>query len=112
MSIMSFALVLVAVWLLYIFYSAVMHFKEARDAGVMGWPMKTLAYPALFIGLALDAFVNLTVCTVLLMEIPRELLVTSRLSRHKKGEGWRAKLAGWVCTHLLDALDPSGCHCK
>lgn len=101
-----------AVWLLYVFYSAVMHFKRARDAGQMGWPMKVLAYPALLVGLVLDALVNLTVCTVLFLEFPREWLVTSRLSRHAKADGWRGSIARWVCVHLLDALDPSGRHCK
>jgi hypothetical protein len=111
-AVLSAGYVLLSVWLLYVFYSAVMHFKEARDSGVMGWPMKTLAYPALGAGLALDVSVNLTFCTVLFLELPKELLVTSRLSRLQKGTGWRAKVAGWICVNLLDALDPSGCHCK
>lgn len=44
--------------------------------------------------------------------LPRELLVTSRLSRHAKGDGWRASVARWICVHLLDRLDPCGRHCK
>jgi hypothetical protein len=106
------ALVLLAVWLLYVFYAAVMAFKRARDAGQMAWPMKVFGYPALFVGLLLDAAVNVTVCTVLFLELPREWLVTARLSRHILGDGWRAVVAVWICENLLDELDPSGCHCK
>jgi hypothetical protein len=106
------ALVLLTVWLLYVFYAAVMAFKRARDSGQMSPAMRVLGYPALFIGLLLDAAVNLAVCTVLFLELPRELLVTSRLIRHIKGEGWRAAIARWICSNLLDDLDPSGCHCK
>lgn len=108
----SILLAVLTVWLLYVFYSAVMHFKRARDAGHMGWPMAVLAYPALAVGLVLDAAANVAVCSVLFLELPRELLVTSRLSRHAKGAGWRAAVARWICQHLLDKLDPSGCHCK
>jgi hypothetical protein len=112
MFLLAAATVLLVVWLLFIFYAAVMNFQRARDAGQLNWPMKGFAYPALFVGLLLDAAVNLVVCTVGFLELPRELLVTSRLSRLKKTEGWRAKVASWLCAHLLDPLDPSGCHCK
>jgi hypothetical protein len=109
---MTVLTVLLLIPVTYWFYAAVMSFKRARDAGKMSWPMKVLAYPALFIGLALDVLLNLTVCTVLFLEVPKELLVTSRLSRHIKGSGKRAVIAKWLCSKLLDELDPSGCHCK
>lgn len=99
-------------WLLFVFYAAVMSLKRARDDGRMSWSMKAMALPALYIGLLLDIAVNVTVCTVLFLELPRELLVTSRLTRHAQGAGWRSAIARWICVNLLDALDPSGCHCK
>jgi hypothetical protein len=106
------AIAVACVWFLYIFYAAVMNFQQARDSNRMGPMMRYTALPALFVGLLLDAFVNITVCTLLFLELPQEWLVTSRLSRHQKRTGWRAKIASWLCKHLLDPLDPSGCHCK
>lgn len=102
-----------SIYALWVFYLAVMNLKRARDAGNVTWPAKVLGYPLLFIGLALDAFVNVVILTPVLLELPKrgEWLVTARLSRHIKGQGWRQKFAQWICAHLLDAFDPSGCHC-
>lgn len=111
---MSAPLILLALspWLLFVFYAAVMALKRVRDAGAMTWPLVVLGYPALYVGLLLDVLVNFTGCTLLFLELPREWLVTQRLSRHIKGSGRRAAIARWVCSRLLDDLDPSGCHCK
>ncbi len=106
------AVTLLAVWLLFVFYAAVMALKRARDEGKLGPAMKCFAYPTLAVGLVLDVAVNLIVATVLFLELPRELLVTARLTRHFPDDTWRGAFARWVCIHLLDALDPSGCHCK
>lgn len=107
------AALLLSPWLLFVFYGAVMSLKRARDAGNFHWSLKVLGYPILWVGLALDAFVNVAACSVLFLEVPREWLVTQRLSRHKlQGSGWRQKLAAFMCVHWLDPLDPSGCHCK
>lgn len=103
---------LLSPWLLYVFYAAVMALKRARDEGKMSLAMKVMGYPAVYVGLFLDVLVNILVCTFLFLELPKELLVTSRLKRHKRrGSGWRKALAEWFCKHLLDDLDPSGCHC-
>lgn len=101
-----------SLWVLFILYAAVMNLKRARDEGKMTVPMNILGTPVLFIGLLLDALVNIFVFTLILLELPQEFLVTSRLSRHIKKTGWRARVAKWFCTNLLDSLDPSGCHCK
>ncbi len=102
------------VWLLFVFYAAVMALKRARDEGKLGPAMACFAYPTLYVGLVLDALVNIVVCTVIFLELPKEVLVTSRLTRHALlyPNTWRGKLSRWICSHLLDALDPSGCHCQ
>ena len=101
-----------ATWLLFIFYAAVMNFQQARDSGRMGPFMRALALPALGVGLLLDVLVNWFIFTFVFLELPQEWLVTMRLSRLKKRNSWRGKLAGWLCQHLLDPLDPTGCHCR
>lgn len=94
---------------LFVFYAAVMNIKRVRDAGKLTKFGKVLGYPTLAIGLLLDLMVNTFVMTVILLEVPQEFTVTSRLSRHIKGQGWRKSVAAWFAP-LLDPLDPSGVH--
>lgn len=95
---------------LWIFYLAVMGLKRAKDAGLLSTTAKCLGYPVLIVGYVLDCFVNFTVMTVLLLEIPKETTVTSRLKRHNEtSTGWRKAVALWA-EPLLDPYDPSGNH--
>lgn len=95
---------------LWIFFLAVMSLARAKNAGQLTTTAKVLGYPVLIVGYVLDCFVNMTVMTVLLLEIPQETTVTSRLSRHnKESTGWRKAIASWA-EPLLDPYDPSGDH--
>lgn len=95
---------------LWIFYLAVMNLARAKRAGLLTTTAKVLGYPVLIVGYVLDCFVNLTVMTVLLLEIPKETTVTARLSRHnEESTGWRKAVADWA-EPLLDPYDPSGNH--
>jgi len=94
---------------LWVFFLAVMSLARAKDAGQLTTTAKCLGYPVLIVGYVLDCFVNFTVMTVLLLEIPQETTVTSRLSRHNQGTGWRKAIAAWA-EPLLDVFDPSGNH--
>jgi hypothetical protein len=54
------------------------------------------------------------VASAIFFEQPQELLLTARLKRYHGpayAGSWRARLAAWICTHLLDPFDPSGKHC-
>lgn len=97
---------------LWVFYLAVMALKRARDAGTLSPVALRLGWPVLLVGLAIDAAVNLTVASVLFLELPRELTVTARLTRHieQRPAHWRGRLALWITSHLLDTFDPSGLH--
>lgn len=71
-------------------------------------------YALLAVGLVLDVLVNVLVASVLFLKLPRDALLTGRLTRYKNDateRPWRRKLAGWLCEHLLDTFDPDGCHC-
>jgi hypothetical protein len=97
-------------YLLYVFYSAVMNIKRVRDMGKLTTFGKVLGYPTLAIGLVLDLVVNTLVMTFILLELPRELTVTSRLKRHNKDStGWRLAVVKFF-EPVLDPLDPSGDH--
>lgn len=107
---MPFMLPLYLLWFLYL---GVMNLKRAYDAGTLPETAYCLGLPLLGIGYLYDALMNLTVMTVLMLELPRELLVTARVSRHQRcSSGWRYRIAHWMCKNLLDPFDPSGCHCK
>lgn len=94
---------------LWVFYLAVMALKRAKDAGLLTKTAEAFGYPVLFVGLVLDFLANVLVMSVLLLELPREGTVTSRLKRHNKGSGWRKAIAQWA-EPLLDPFDPSGDH--
>jgi hypothetical protein len=98
-----------ATYALWVFYLAVMNLKRAKDAGLLSKTAMALGYPVLIVGYLLDCFVNVFVMTFLLLELPRETTVTSRLKRHNKGTGWRKAVAAWA-EPLLDPYDPSGDH--
>ena len=103
---------LLALYVLWLFYLAVMNLYRAKKAKTISWPALMLGYPILIIGALLDLLVNVLIMSLVFLEPPRELLVTQRLARHiKTAKGWRAKLAYLICHHLLNAFDPSGDHC-
>lgn len=103
--------VAVAIYLLWIHYAAAMRLMQVRDSGKLTKAIKAIGYPALVIGLGLDFLVNVTVCSLVFLEIPKEYTVSARLWRLSNAQGsYRNKLALWLRVNLLDALDPSGVH--
>lgn len=107
------AISLTALYSLWVLFLAVMSLKRAYDDKTLSKPALIFGYPLLVVGLLVDLFVNVTVATLVLLEPPRELTVSDRLSRLVKGrKGWRKTGACWFCKHFLDVFDPSGVHCK
>lgn len=103
---------LALIYALWVYYLAVMCLKRANDHLPLFGATRIAAMSVLWPGYLLDFLTNMFVMTVLLLELPREWLVTARLSRHSRDDGWRGVLSRWVCSALLDRFDPSGCHCK
>lgn len=101
------------IWVLWVFYLAVMCLKGANDKQALSGFARAAGYSVEYPGLVLDFLVNVIFMTILFVELPHEWLVTARLSRHIKApSGWRKAIAAWFCSTLLDKFDPSGCHCK
>jgi hypothetical protein len=95
---------------LWIFYLAVMNLSRAKRTGLLSPTARTLGLPILIIGYVLDFLTNLTVMTLVLLELPRETTVTARLKRHhRESTGWRLKVVLWF-EPILDPYDPSGDH--
>ncbi len=106
----AFLIALGLTYALYVFYAAVMNIKRVRDMGKLTKLGMAFGYPTLVIGLILDLLVNWFVMTIILLEVPRELTVTSRLKRHnRESTGWRLAVVKFF-EPVLDPLDPSGDH--
>lgn len=100
------------IYALWVYYLAVMCLKRVNDVLPLSGATRVAALTVLWPGYALDFLTNMTVMTVLLLELPHEALVTARLKRHASNETWRGFVCSWICLTLLDRFDPSGCHCK
>lgn len=76
-------------------------------------PMKILGWPLVIIGALVDVIANVTIASLIFWQIPRQFFVTQRLKEYKSiGSGWRYNIATWICSSLLDAVDPNHDHCR
>ena len=102
----------VSLYALWIIYLAVMSLARAREAGRLSLAAMILGYPLFLFGAFCNILINWVVLTVLFLELPKETMFTSRVTRHcLYSTGWRRRLACFICHDLLDAFDPSGKHC-
>ena len=97
-------------YLLWIFFLAVMNLKRAKEAGLLSRTALVFGMPVVWVGYMLDFTCNMTLMSMLFLEPPQELLVTDRLKRHhQESAGWRLRIALWFEPNL-DPYDPSGDH--
>lgn len=100
-------------YVFWIMFLAAMNLIGSYRAGTISTIAKVLGYPMIIVGVILDFLFNVIVLTIILVEVPKEWLVTERLARHKwEGEGWRKAFATFFCLKFLDTFDPSGQHCN
>jgi hypothetical protein len=106
------ATAVVLTWLLWLFYLATMSLWRVELSGKQTDVAQRFAAPLLAIGKVLGLSVNTLVMTVVLLELPREMAVSTRLARHlhKPDADYRTRVAEWFAWHLLDAYDPRGYH--
>lgn len=96
-----------ATWLMFI---ACMSLLAAHQAGKLGPTATVFGGIALVIGILMDFIFNMA-SILLFLELPREWLLTIRCERHlKTKDGWRFRLARWICRNL-DPFQVGG-HCK
>ena len=91
-------------------YVYVMGLKTARDKGTLEWPVYIFAVPTIAIMLPFYVALNLTVGTLLFLELPRSLQFTARCQRHMRDDTWRGRQARWWCRVFLDPFEEGG-HC-
>ena len=92
------------------FYVYVMGIKRARDNDALHWPVKCVSYPTIALFLPLYVLLNLTLGTILFLELPRSLQFTKRCQRHMADHTWRGRQARWWCKNWLDPFEEGG-HC-
>ncbi len=99
-------------WAFWAMYVLVMGIYRAHLAKRLTAVTLCLSAPFIALGYLMDVIANLTVASLVFLEFPRELLVTSRLQRYvASGARVAFTIADWICNHLLDVFDPSGNHC-
>jgi hypothetical protein len=78
---------------------------------IKGTPSEKLANVVHKLAAFMSTSLNWLVFTVILLELPKEQLLSTRLARHKRqGKGWRQRLAGRLGDVWLDPFDPNGYH--
>lgn len=95
------------------FYLAAMHLKHNKDN--INHVSKFFGMPWIIFAVIGDVLFNWIIGTLIFLEVPREFLFTTRITRHLQGQRWnkwRGKIAVYFCKNLLDPFDPSGSHCK
>ncbi len=111
MEILAIVLYLYAFWALYVFSMGVYRAHLAKRLVGLN---RILALPIVAVAYAVDVVANFTIALVLFVEVPQELLVTTRLQRYMAGGpelGFQYKIAKWLCDEILDPFDPTGNHC-
>lgn len=107
----AFGFAVFAIWLTWGLFLMVMLLKRNLETKNLPIEAKVLGYPWLAVMIVADFIFNVTVGTVMFLDIPRDLLFTKRLDRMLDRSGWRRKLAQYICRTLLDPFDPDGRHC-
>lgn len=96
-------------------YMLVMRMKKHREVILeeYGKGIYTLLYIFIVIpALLLDVYYNIIWGTLLFLDPPRELLLTSRLKRYRmtaKTAHWRWKIATFICVKMLNPFDADHC---
>lgn len=93
------------------YYLAMCSLKRAHKAGVIPKFLKPLAYVLLAGFLVADAVFNITVGTIVFLQLPKQWLFTSRCKENANRWDWRRDTARWWCSNWLNWADPSGRHC-
>lgn len=105
------AYALLAFWLLWVLFLATMNLGQAKAEGKLKGFALYAGYTVLAFGLLVDFVVQITVASLLWLELPRELTVSARVDRLcRTGSGYRLALALWFRRVMLAPFDRSGGH--
>lgn len=95
----------------YVLYLATINLWGNRHE-VSVWVL-VFAWPLLLSMLVVDTTMNWTFFTIIMLDFPREFMVTQRMTRYRRQGlmNWRKQFATYLCTRLLNPFDPTKDHC-
>lgn len=94
--------------LLWIFFVNVMTWKTHIDK-IPKW-LQYILYPIAIFGYLWDVMFNWVFGTVIFLELPRKPTLSERMRRILlTRDGWRWKLARYICLHLVEPWDQNHC---
>lgn len=103
-------IVVAAVVILLIGLELALFIGEHNVPDDMHWSGKAVLLPWWWIGFGLDIALNAFVASIVFLGPPRELTISARVRRLKKGEpGYRRRLAIWICRAYLRPVDDGHC---
>ena len=107
--------VLAFTYALFLFYLAYCTLWQAKKSGKwekLPWPVRAMAWGILGPGVVLDGLFNVTIGSVAFWEWPElnRLMFTARCSKWMRDQGWRGRLARWVCDGWLNPFQENHCH--
>jgi len=92
-------------WCIFIIYAGVAAKWDQLRPG-----LRLSLIPVGVIGAIMDVSFNLTVATVLFLQLPSTFTLTARMAKNKSGpDGWRKELSSWVCMNMLDVFQAGHC---
>ena len=104
--------VLLVLWALWVLYIAMMNIKRVEATQPMPIRVKMLVYPTMAVFEVVEVIANVIVCTLLFLDLPKEVRVSDRLRRYwtdPEKYGWRLHIVKFL-KPMLDPFDPAGPH--
>ena len=104
---------LAAMWLMWGLYALVMGLYRVKLSGKLTPTQWVLGVPYYGAGAVLDVVLNWSIGSLLLLDPPGELVMTTHMKRLRREapDSWGGRVSAWICDQGLDSLDPSGDHC-
>jgi hypothetical protein len=103
---LSYAATLI-LWLMYIHVMAAL-----RVWNDLHWLIRAHLLLIAPVFITLDVAVNITIGSLLFLELPRWWTLSERLHYHAtRDHGWRTAMSSWMCRNMLNPFDPDGHHC-
>lgn len=102
--------ILLDLYVFFIMYVSSMGMIRAHKEGKLNAVLWALCSPFVAVSWIVDVIHNLTLFTLLYLELPRELTVTDRLKRHVTQHTFRGKLSRWIAETILNPFDHTGNH--
>jgi len=111
MIVLYIFLAIPVMWALFLTYCTIMASRRSGKFYLAPWPVRALSYLLLGMLVVADVGFNLTIGSVLFLELPdfHQPTFTQRCASHREDQDWRGRLARWVCTGWLNPFEENHC---